>query len=125
VVFSLDVQVRAQTLDLLADSSARHGLSYLFISDDPSVVRIISDRVLVMKAGEIGDQGETEKMFTNPKHPDTRALIAAAPALPEVAGRVKKRRRGACAHCLCTRAVTERAVVPCQSIPTGGMSRRR
>jgi peptide/nickel transport system ATP-binding protein len=45
-------------------------------------VRVITDRVMVMKAGEIVEQGETEEVFTNPRHPYTQQLIAAAPELP-------------------------------------------
>ena len=91
-VSALDVSIRAQILDLLVDLSNRLDVSYLFISHDLSVVRAITDRVLVMKSGKIIEEGATEEVFANPRHDYTRALIAATPDLERA---LKTRERAA------------------------------
>jgi oligopeptide transport system ATP-binding protein len=82
-VSSLDVSIRAQILNLLADLQKEHGISYLYISHDLSSVRQISRRVAVMYLGQIVEQADTDDLFTKKLHPYTQALVSAVP-IPDV-----------------------------------------
>ncbi|MCC3156094.1 ABC transporter ATP-binding protein [Hymenobacter sp. 15J16-1T3B] len=78
-VSALDVSVQAQVLNLLNDLKRDFGITYLFITHDLSVARFMSDRLLVMNAGQIVEQGNAADIYANPQHEYTKRLLAAIP----------------------------------------------
>ena len=78
-VSALDVSVQAKVLNLLKDLQEKFGLTYIFISHDLSVVKQMSDRIIVMKDGEIEEIGDAESIYHAPKSDYTRQLINAIP----------------------------------------------
>ena len=78
-VSALDVSVRAQVLNLLADLRERHGLAWLMVSHDLAVVRGISERIVVLRRGRVVESGATDDVLSRPQHPYTRLLVDAVP----------------------------------------------
>ncbi len=76
---ALDVSVQAQILNIMKDVQAKRGMSFLFISHNLSVIKLMSDRVAVMYLGKIVELAQTEKLFSSMKHPYTKALLSAIP----------------------------------------------
>jgi len=95
---ALDVTVQAQILALLAEIRTRLGMSLLFITHDLGIVRRIADVVCVMNSGKIVEQGPVEQVFTAPKHPYTKALLAACCAPPSATSRRSTASASPCAR---------------------------
>ena len=80
-VSALDVSIQAQIINLLKQLKEDYNLTFLFISHDLSVIKYLSDRIAVMYLGEIVEIGTTEEIFSDPKHPYTKALLSSVPQL--------------------------------------------
>jgi len=80
-VSMLDASVQSQVLDLMLELKAEFDLTYLFITHDLWLARFLCDRIAVMNGGKIVELGATQKIFSNPQHPYTKTLLAAAPLL--------------------------------------------
>ncbi|MBO0662609.1 ATP-binding cassette domain-containing protein [Jiella sp. MQZ9-1] len=90
-VSALDVSIQAQIVNLLKALKERMGLTLIFISHDLSVVRLVSDRILVLYLGRIVEIGPRQQVFQNPAHPYTQALLSAAPIPDPVVARSRER----------------------------------
>ena len=88
-VSALDVSVRAQVLNLIQELKKKKHLTYMFISNDLSVVKYISDRIAVMYLGRIVEIAEKNELYNNPQHPYTKALLSAIP-IPDVDNKMKR-----------------------------------
>ena len=90
-IASLDVSIQAGIINLLEDLQAKLKISYLFVAHDLAVIRHISDRVAVMYLGQVVELGETEDVFTHPRHPYTQALLSAIPVPDPVVESTRQR----------------------------------
>jgi peptide/nickel transport system ATP-binding protein len=88
-VSALDVSIQAQVLNLMADLKDNLGLTYMFITHDLSVVKHISDRILVLYMGKMAELATPDELFSNPVHPYTKALLSAIP-IPDISSKGKE-----------------------------------
>ena len=93
-VSALDVSIRAQVLNLLADLKAEFGLTYVIISHDLAVVRHVADDLMIMYLGRVVESGASAAIFAAPKHPYTQALLSATPVADPRAKRNRIRLEG-------------------------------
>ena len=80
-VSALDVSIQAQTINLMLDLQEERGLTYMFVTHDLSVVKYISDEIMVMYLGQVVEKAPADELFCNPRHPYSKALLSAIPVL--------------------------------------------
>ncbi len=90
-VSALDVSIQAQIINLLQELKSKFGLTMIFISHDLSIMRLISDRIMVLYLGRVVEQADKADLFADPKHPYTRALLSAAPVPDPKTARARQR----------------------------------
>ena len=90
-VSALDVSIQAQIVNLLQELKRKFGLTMIFISHDLSIMRLISDRIMVLYLGRVVELAEKSALFADPKHPYTRALLSAAPVPDPKTARARQR----------------------------------
>lgn len=90
-ISALDVSIQAQIINLLKNIQKELGIAYLFIAHDLSMVKHISDRIGVMYLGHLVEEGDSAKLYANPMHPYTQALLSLVPIPDPIAGKSKKR----------------------------------
>lgn len=90
-ISALDVSIQAQVINMLKELQEERGLTYLFIAHDLSVVKYISDRVVVMYLGMIVETADSDELYANPQHPYTKALLSAIPEADPEKAKANKR----------------------------------
>jgi peptide/nickel transport system ATP-binding protein len=88
-VSALDVSIQAQIINLMLDLQAERGLAYMFVTHDLSVVKYISDDIMVMYLGQSVEKAPSDELFSNPLHPYTKALLSAIP-VPDIHNKTKR-----------------------------------
>ena len=88
-VSALDVSIQAQIINLMLDLQEERGLSYMFVTHDLSVVKYISDDIMVMYLGQMVEKAPADELFLNTRHPYSKALLSAVP-VPDIHNRIKR-----------------------------------